>query len=103
MGVTLRFAARMNLIEMELWDDLSSTGYALANPGEEYLVLQPSDRRSFTVALEPGTYSAEWFSIEGRERIQGKETTVESPTRTSFSAPSEASGRSVLYLKKVGR
>lgn len=64
---------------MEPWDDLSSTGYALANLGEEYLVLQPSDRGSFTVELEPGTYSAEWFSIEGRERIPGEETTVESP------------------------
>lgn len=44
MGDRPRFAARMNLIEMEPRDDLSSTGYALANPGEKYLVLQPSDR-----------------------------------------------------------
>ena len=39
MGDTLRFAERMNLIAMEPRGDLSSTGYALANPGEEYLVL----------------------------------------------------------------
>ena len=104
MGDTLRFAARMNLIEMEPRYDLSSTGYALATPGEEYLVLQPGDRDGqFTVTLEPGTYSAEWFSIEDRETIQGEETTVESPTDTSFSAPSGTSGPTVLYLKKVGR
>jgi hypothetical protein len=102
MGDTLRFAARMNLIEMEPRDDVSSTGYALANPGEEYLVLQPGDRGSFTVALEPGTYAAEWFGIEGRERIEGKETAIESPTSTRFSAPSEAGGPTVLYLRKVG-
>ena len=104
MGDTLRFAARMNLIEMEPRNDLSSTGYALATPGEEYLVLQPGDRDGqFTVTLEPGTYSAEWFSIGDRETIQGEETTVESPTDTSFSAPSGTSGPTVLYLKKVGR
>ena len=84
-------------------DDLSSTGYALANPAEEYLVLQPSDKRGpFTVMLEWGTYSLEWFSIESRETVQGDETTVESPRRTTFSAPSEISGPTALYLKKVG-
>jgi hypothetical protein len=103
MGDTLRFAARMKLIEMEPRDDLSSTGYALANPGEEYLVLQPSDMRApFTVMLERGIYSVEWFSLEGRETVQGDETTVESPRGATFSAPSEASGPTVLYLKKVG-
>jgi hypothetical protein len=80
MGDTLRFAERMNLIEMEPRDDLSSTGYALASPGEEYLVLQPGDPdRAFTVMLEPGTYSAGWFSVDGRETVQGEETTVEAP------------------------
>jgi hypothetical protein len=78
-------------------------GIPLANPGAGYLVLQPRDRGSFTVALGPGTYSAEWFSIEGRERILGEETTVESPAGTRFSAPSEASGPAVLCLRKVGR
>lgn len=47
-----------------------------------------------------GDLSAEWFSIEGRERIPGEETTVESPAGTSFSAPSEASSPAVLYLKR---
>jgi hypothetical protein len=104
MGDTLRFAERMNLIEMEPRDDLSSTGYALASPGEEYLVLQPSDTGGpFTVTLEPGTYTTEWFRIEGREAVPGEETTVESSMGSSFSAPSEASGPTVLYLKKVGR
>ena len=53
----------------------------------------------FTVQLEPGTYSAEWFSIEGRQTIPGAATTVERPTAISFSAPTEASGPTVLYLK----
>jgi hypothetical protein len=42
MGDTLRFAKRMNLIQTQPHGELSSTGYALADPGEEYLVPQPS-------------------------------------------------------------
>jgi Family of unknown function (DUF6298) len=104
MGDTLRFAERMNLIAMEPRDDLSSTRYALASPGEEYLVLQPNDKGGpFTVMLEPGTYSAQWFSIASRQTIHGEQTTVQSAKSTSFSPPSEASGPVVLYLKKAGR
>jgi hypothetical protein len=100
MGDTLRFAERMNLIETEPRDDLSSTGFALANPGQEYLVLQPSGAAgSFTVLLEPGTYAAEWFSIEGRQTVPGDAMTVERSAATSFSPPSELSGPTVLYLK----
>jgi hypothetical protein len=103
MGDTLRFAERMNLIRMEPRADLSSTRYALANPGEEYLVLQPGGAAGpFTVMLEPGTYSAEWFGIEGRETVPGEATAVDRSTAASFSVPSEASGPTVLYLKRVG-
>jgi hypothetical protein len=99
MGDTLRFAGRINLIAMEPRGDLSSTGYALANPGEEYLVLDTSDTGGpFTVRLEPGVYSTEWFSIPGRETIEGQRTMVEEPGSTTFSAPSEASGPTALYL-----
>jgi hypothetical protein len=45
MGDMLRFAREMDLVAMEPRGDLSSTGYTLANPGEEYLVLQPDERR----------------------------------------------------------
>src|SRR5712691_6888287 len=55
-------AERMNLTEMEPRGDLSSTGYALANSGEEYLVLQPSETVDpFTVTLDAGTYTVEWY------------------------------------------
>jgi hypothetical protein len=100
MGDTLRFAQRMNLVHMQPRDDLSSTGYALANPGEEYLVLQPGGAAdSFTVLLEPGTYSAEWFDITSRETVPGEATTVDRATALGFSAPPQASGSVVLYLK----
>jgi hypothetical protein len=100
MGDTRRFADRMHLIDMEPRDDLSSTGYALANPGQEYLVLQPSgEAGSFTVLLEPGTYAAEWFGIDDRRTVPGGTTTVEGATTIGFSRPSALSGPSVLYLR----
>jgi hypothetical protein len=100
MGDTLRLAERIDLVQMQPREDLSSTGYALANPGQEYVVLQPNAAAEpFTVLLEPGTYSAEWFTIQGRQTVPGAATTVERSMPTSFSAPSETSGPTVLYLK----
>ena len=60
MGDTLRYAERMQLIEMTPRGDLSSTGYALANPGQEYLVLQSDEpAKPFTVTLVAGSYRVE--------------------------------------------
>jgi hypothetical protein len=101
MGDTLRFAERMNLLELQPRDDLSSTGYALANPGQEYLVLQPNATADpFTVRLAAGTYTAEWFGVEGRQTVLGDRRTVERPMSVSFGPPSQSSGPIVLYLKR---
>jgi hypothetical protein len=100
MGDTRRFAERLNLIEMAPRDDLTSTGYALASPGEEYLVLQP-DGDPFTVNLESGTYAVEWFDIDRRESVADQESAVETSSGTSFSPPPQGSGPTVLYLKRI--
>ncbi|HEX6290952.1 MAG TPA: hypothetical protein VFZ66_17335 [Herpetosiphonaceae bacterium] len=64
MGDTLRFAARMHVLAMEPRGDLSSTGYMLASPGREYLVLQPSETADpFSAELAAGAYTVEWFSV----------------------------------------
>ena len=41
MGHTLAYANRMNLATMTPRDNLASSGYCLANPGEEYLIYLP--------------------------------------------------------------
>ena len=98
----MRYAERTNLIEMQPRGDLASTGFALAHPGEEYLVLQPSEASDpFTVKLEPGTYAVEWFSVEGRETAKADDITAESSTHHTFGAPFGTGGSTVLYLKKV--
>ena len=47
----------MGLIEMEPRNDLSSTGYALANPGVDIWCSTEPDE-TFTMTLEPGTYAS---------------------------------------------
>jgi hypothetical protein len=101
MGDTLRYAGRIGLIDMEPHSELSSTSYVIANPGEEYLILQPSETAGpFTVELAAGSYMVEWFSVNSRETSVGSRVMVESPGSIRFSAPFEAAGPAVLYLKK---
>ena len=101
MGDTLSWASRMKLIEMAPLSDLSSTGYALANPGEEYLVLQPNETADlFTVMLEAGTYTAEWFDVTSRQTEAGGEISVESLGDVTFTTRGATSGPIVLYLKR---
>jgi len=104
MGDTLRFATRMQLIEMVPRSDLSSTGYALANVGEEYLVLQPSEAAEpFTVMLEAGTYTVEWFNVNTREIEASGSVSVERPGTVTFTPRGLSAGLVVLYLKRAGR
>jgi hypothetical protein len=101
MGDTLSYAQKINLIAMEPRGDLSSTGYALANPGEEYLILQPGESaEAFTLELAAGSYTVEWYSLNSRETAGAGQVTVESTTSVSFIAPFEAAEPVVLYLKK---
>jgi hypothetical protein len=104
MGDTLRFARRMNLLAMTPRDDLSSTRYALADPGADYLVLQPSGAaESFGVTLEAGTYRAEWYDVTSREAAGADLVTVERHGTVTFTPPFAPAGPAVLYLTHSGR
>jgi hypothetical protein len=101
MGDTRRYAERINLVATEPRGDLSSTGYALANPGEEYLVLEPNgDGRTFTVEVTAGRYSAEWFGVSSRETAVADAVAVDAEGPVGFSSP-WGSGPAVLYLSRV--
>ena len=87
---------------MEPRRDTASTGYALANPGSEYLVLEPNgDGRVFTVDLQAGSYVVEWFDVASREASTDETRVVEQAGAIEFAAPF-ASGPAVLYLNRVG-
>jgi len=95
MGDTLRFASRIGLVAMQPHDELSSTGYVLAQPGTEYLVLQP-EPGSFSVRLEPRRYDAEWFNVNERVSPAAAPVIVDRARDVTFQPPFAPA---VLYLK----
>jgi len=95
MGYTLDYAERMNLASMIPMNKLSSTKYCLANPGSEYLIYQP-DSGSFTVKLNAGTYSYEWFNPDTGAVVESGTVTVNDGNK-SYTPP--FSGDAVLYLR----
>ena len=102
MGDTRRYAERVELIDMVPRPELSSTGYVLASPGKEYLVLQPAaSAGAFTVELAAGTYAVEWFSVQRRETAQAGTVTVGRDGSFSFTSPLDEAGASVLYLRST--
>ncbi len=102
MGDTRRFAERVLLSAMSPRGELSSTGYVLASPGDEYLVLQPSaTAEPFNVRMADGTYAVEWHSVNSRESVGAGTLLVERATTVSFSSPFAVDGPVVVYLKRV--
>lgn len=99
MGHTRTYAERMNLLGMVPRGDLSSTEYALANVGQEYLVYQPNSG-AFSVNLSdaPGTFSVEWFNSSAGTAISAAPVT--GGAMRTLSPPFD--GHAVLYLRKGG-
>jgi hypothetical protein len=102
MGDTRDLADQINLTAMQPRGDLSSTGFALADPGNEYLILQPSETADpFAVDLLPGQYTAEWHGLSSRESIGGATVTGSDQTKIDLSAPSGVAGPAVLHLRRI--
>jgi hypothetical protein len=122
MGMTLAYAERMNLSTMSPRGELASSGYCLANPGEEYLVYLPFEvswlesqrffhrfkkpirnfRRLFAtkVTLDLSSHSAEyrveWLKPSNGEVKLGR--AIRGGRKLTFTAPFK--GDAVLYLVK---
>ena len=95
MGRARRFAERTNLAAMRPHEELASTRFCLANPGQEYLVYLP-DGGEVTVDLTAaaGALEVEWMhSVEGTI-TPGKPSS--GGDKRAFKAP--FSGGAVLYL-----
>ncbi|HEX4816751.1 MAG TPA: hypothetical protein VFV66_28760 [Nonomuraea sp.] len=99
MGDTRRYAEMIDLVRMPPRGELSSTGYALADPGKEYLILQPSETsKTFTAELSAGRYTAHWYAVNERTSQPGDEMTVPSDGLVTFAVPSTVYGPVVLHL-----
>ena len=102
LGDTLRYAQKVQLAAMVPRSEQSSTGYALVDPGVEYLVLQPREQGgSFTATLEAGTYDVEWHDVVTRDSRGPERLLVERSGSFSFSAPFAQPGAAVLHLKRT--
>ncbi len=100
MGDTRRIAEHVDLLRMQPSPDLSSTGYALADPGREYLVLDPTPAaHRFTVTAEPGTYAVQWHSVHSRETAASAALTVEGQAAIGLDPPFD--GPVVVHLKRA--
>jgi hypothetical protein len=98
MGRSRTYAQKMNLAAATPQNDLSSTAYCLASSGNEYLVYNPGQSKSFTVNLLSGTYEFEWFNpTSGIVADKGSFNVINGSR--SFSAP--FNGDAVLYIKKT--
>src|SRR5262249_51188577 len=95
LGDNRNYADKMNLIAMTPQGNLSSTGYVLANAGQEYLVYRPGTG-NFTVNLVAGTYTYEWFNPSTSSITETGSFTAASGNR-SFHSP--FTGQAALYLK----
>lgn len=98
MGQTRSFAQRIDLTHMLPYPEISSTGYCLAKPGEEYLVYQP-EAGQFKLRLfgACGSFRVEWFNPQTNKTLYGKSFTA--GTAIDFSPPYQ--GEIILYLKKL--
>ncbi|MBM3334720.1 hypothetical protein FJY63_08670 [Candidatus Sumerlaeota bacterium] len=95
VGHTRSYAERLSLAAMAPRNDLASTQYCLANPGNEYLVYLP-DGGEVTLDLSAvkGTLAVEWFNPRTNEKQAGDR--VDGGAKRTFRAPFE--GDAVLYL-----
>ena len=98
MGDTRTFAERMDLARTTPRGELSSTGYVLANPGVQYLVLQPEAGGELWVDLTKGTYWVEWFDVTERRTLNAADVTADGDTRVALSPPPSVKGPAVLFL-----
>jgi len=99
MGHTLDYANKMNLAKMVPQNELSSTGYCLANVGSEYLIYQP-ESSPFTVNLEcfsERTFLVEWFNPETGDATS--KTSATGGAGITFNPP--FGGSAVLHLNQT--
>ena len=96
LGQTRAYAQRMDLIHMKPHGELTSTGYALAKPGKEYLVYAPAGGK-FSVDLTASptaSFQVEWFDPGTGATLKGPAAAGDG--RALFNAPFH--GAAVLYL-----
>lgn len=97
MGDTRTYALKLRLDMVTPQPTLSTTGYALAWTGNQYLVYQPNTG-PFNVTLVAGSYTVEWFDPVAHTTANSGPTTYGTGT-VGFSTPLNTANDAVLLLK----
>jgi hypothetical protein len=92
-------AERMDLNAATPHNTLASTGYCLAQPGQEYLAYQPG-QGSFDISLAPGSYECEWHSPRTGEAVDGGMVAARVEAHR-FTSPFR--GDAVLFLRRMAK
>ncbi len=99
LGQTLLFSKTIQLEKMIPHNELCSTGFCLANPGQEYLAYQPESEKLFWVDLPPGTYEVNLFCpLDGKIKTS---IAVQSNEQKKQLIPIFFYGDVVAYIKQV--
>ena len=97
MGYSRQYALRMDLNHSRPMNELSSSGYCLANPGTEYLIFIPDGMRVEVDLNEAsGTYAVEWYDPMTGTVHEGKPT--EGNKKRWFISP--FASHAVLFLRR---
>ena len=96
VGQALTYARRMDLAHAIPRGDLSTTGFCLAIPGEQYVVYQPGDQPFQVSGLETGeTYHFEWYGAR-QGRVMGDGDMTCSGASHLFTPPER---EAILFLR----
>ena len=97
MGYARSFAQRIDLAHARPHGELASSNYALAVPGNEYLVLLPTGG-SVDVDLSglSGSRTVEWFQPRTNQTIIGPSVTGGSSV--TFTSPFSGGNVTILYI-----
>jgi hypothetical protein len=95
MGYARSYALRMDLAHDQPHKELASSGYCLAGPGTEYLVLLPTGGSvSVNLTAVSGAHSVEWFNPNNGQTIAGANFTGGSTV--NLTAPFD--GMAVVFI-----
>ncbi|MEW6750535.1 MAG: DUF6298 domain-containing protein [Candidatus Latescibacterota bacterium] len=97
LGHARGLALRLNLAAMQPREELASTGYCLAEPGQAYIIYLPGGAQ-VTVDVGAGRYQVEW--IHPFEGTATPGTPVDGGAQRTLAAP--FAGDAVVFLRRQG-
>jgi hypothetical protein len=94
MGQSRRYAEQMNLAAAVPRGELASTGFCLADPGNQYLVFIPKGEATVDLSMAKQPLKAEWMRVE--DGTMTPAAAVNGGGKVTLKSP--FSGETVLYL-----